>query len=110
MATSGLLAGPSADASPHLAAIREAIRVEEKLHLRYTDKRDAATGRTVWPIALGFFDTAEVLAAWCEMRCGFRHFRLDRIASATPAGQRHPKRRRLLLAEWRLLEGVDGPG
>lgn len=108
--TSGLLAGPSgSNAASHLALIREAIRSETKLHLHYTDKRSVPTERTVWPVALGFFAAAEVLAAWCETRQGFRHFRLDRIAAAEPT-IRYPKRRRLLLAEWRLLEGIDGPG
>jgi len=108
-ATSGLLAGPALSSpAPHLAVIRAAIRTEEKLRLRYTDKNNASTVRTVWPVALGFFEAAEVLAAWCEMRQDFRHFRLDRIAAAEPSGQGYPKRRRLLLAEWRLLEGVDG--
>ena len=111
VATSGLLVGPSASpATPHLLTIRRAIRTEEKLRLRYTDKKRVATQRTVWPVALGFFDAAEVLAAWCETRQAFRHFRLDRIAAAEPSGQRYPKRRRILLAEWRLLEGIDGPG
>ena len=110
-ATSGLLAGPSASpATPHLLTIRQAIRKEEKLRLRYTDKKHVATQRTVWPVALGFFDAAEVLAAWCETRQAFRHFRLDRIAAAELSGQRYPKRRRVLLADWRLLEGIDGPG
>lgn len=110
-ATSGLLAGPSAyPAAPHLATIRRAIRTEEKLRLRYTDKKSASTQRTVWPVALGFFEAAEVLAAWCETRQAFRHFRLDRIATAEPSGQRYPKRRRVLLAEWRIIAGVDGPG
>lgn len=102
-----LLAGPAA-AAPHLAVIRTALAAEEKLRLRYVDRSGAASERTVWPVALGFFDAAEVLAAWCEARRDFRHFRLDRIASATPSGARYPERRRLLLARWRLLEGVDG--
>lgn len=110
-ATSGLLAGPgTSPAAPCLAIIRQAIRAERKLRLRYTDKKGASTERTVWPVALGFFEAAEVLAAWCEMRQDFRHFRLDRIIAAEPTGQRYPKRRRILLAEWRLLEGIDGPG
>ncbi len=110
-ATSGLLAGPGGSRPPaFLAGIRQAIRAEQKVLLRYTDKKGAATERTVWPVALGFFEAAEVLAAWCETRQGFRHFRLDRIAVAEPSGQRYPKRRRILLAEWRLLEGVDAAG
>jgi hypothetical protein len=39
-ATSGLLAGPGASAAtPHLALIRHAIRAEEKLWLRYIEKK-----------------------------------------------------------------------
>lgn len=110
-ATSGLLAGPAnSPRTPDLAIIRQAIRTEEKLRLRYIDKRGASTERTVWPVALGFFEAVEVLAAWCEMRQDFRHFRLDRIAAATPSGERYRKRRRLLLAEWRMLAGINGPG
>ncbi len=110
-ATSGLLAGPGRSGdTPHLAAIRRAIRAEEKLRLRYTDKKGVASQRTVWPVALGFFEAAEVLAAWCEMRRDFRHFRLDRIKAAEPSGERYPKRRRILLAEWRLQQDIDQIG
>lgn len=110
-ATSGLLAGPGGTGgTPQLAVIRHAIRAEEKLRLRYTDKKGAASERTIWPIALGFFEAAEVLAAWCEMRRDFRHFRLDRIKSAEPSGLRYPKRRRILLADWRAQEDIDAIG
>lgn len=101
-ATSGMLVGPRA-AAPHLTAIRHAIRAEQKLRLRYTDKQGKATERTVWPVAVGFFEAAEVLAAWCETRRDFRHFRLDRIEAADPAAERYPTRRRVLLADWRRL-------
>lgn len=110
-ATSGLLAGPGhAAAAPHLAVIHRAIQAEQTLRLRYTDKDRITTERTVWPVALGFFETVEVLAAWCEARQDFRHFRLDRIAAAEPLGRRYPRRRRLLLAEWRLREGIGARG
>jgi predicted DNA-binding transcriptional regulator YafY len=105
-ATSGLLAGPASE-PPHLALIRRALRAEEKLRLRYTDKRGQASERTVWPVALGFFEAVEVLAAWCETRRDFRHFRLDRIAAAAATGERYPKRRRLLLAAWRKQQEID---
>ncbi len=110
-ATSGLLTGPGrSDGAPYLAAIRRAIRAEEKLRLCYTDKKGVTSKRTIWPVALGFFEATEVLAAWCEMRRDFRHFRLDRIAAADPTGERYPKRRRLLLAEWRVQQDIDGMG
>ncbi|MCB1884259.1 MAG: WYL domain-containing protein [Geminicoccaceae bacterium] len=105
--TSGLLAGSGAP-SPHLAVIRRAMRAEEGLRLGPTDERGASTERTVWPIALGFFGTAEVLAAWCETRDDFRHFRLGRIKAVEPSGRRHSKRRRILLAAWRLQEVSTG--
>lgn len=102
-AASGMLVGPrSARETPALTVIRRAIRTEEKLALRYADKSGRATQRVVWPIAVGFFEAAEVLAAWCETRRDFRHFRLDRIASAEASGQRYTTRRRVLLAEWRI--------
>jgi len=100
------LSGP--DASPHLPVIRQALQAEQKVKLRYADKKGAGTERVVWPVALGFFEGYEMLAAWCELRRDFRHFRLDRIASAKATGERLPKRRRLLAAEWRLLQGQDG--
>lgn len=93
-----------AEGSPPLAAIQTAIRREERLLLSYVDKKGRASERVVWPVATDDFAAAEILAAWCETRGAFRHFRLDRIRSAQPTGERYPARRRLLLAEWRLSE------
>ena len=108
--SSGLLAGPNrAGHTRHLNPIRRAMRDERKLWLRYADKAGAATERRVWPVALGFFAEAEVLAAWCELRGAFRHFRLDRVSEASALEERLPRRRRLLMAEWRLAEGIEGP-
>ena len=104
---SGLLAGPGTP-TPHLSTIRRALAAEARLCLRYSDKRGAGTERIVWPVAIGFFEAAEVLVAWCETRRDFRHFRLDRIAGAEPAGGRAPRRRRVLLADWRAAQGIEG--
>ncbi|MBB3997458.1 helix-turn-helix transcriptional regulator [Aureimonas pseudogalii] len=95
---------------PCLPAIREAIHREEVLSIRYVDKTGAATHRAVWPVLVGFFEAAEVLAAWCELRRDFRHFRLDRIAEAEPAGRRMGRRHRVLLADWRLSQDWEGDG
>lgn len=107
-AASGLLAGPIGSGEQEmLFAIRSAIRAEEKLSLAYVDKKDNVSRRIVWPVVIGFFDGFEMLAAWCETRRGFRHFRLDRIESLAPTGERMPKRHRVLLAEWRLTENLN---
>lgn len=86
------------------ALLRRAIRTECKLALRYRDGAGTASERVVWPCALAFFDSVRVLVGWCELRQGFRHFRTDRIVSATPIEARYPRRRQALLKEWREAE------
>jgi len=103
----GLLAAAAHAADPiDLAPLREAIRAEHKIILDYADAKGERTRRTVWPIAIGFFDRARVLAAWCEMRSDYRHFRTDRIAKLRLTGRRYPQRRRALMREWRAREGI----
>ncbi|WP_105428825.1 YafY family protein [Neorhizobium sp. T6_25] len=89
-----------------LGLIRRAIRVEHILDLAYEDEKGALTHRKVWPFALGFFDSVRVMVAWCELRQDFRHFRTDRISSAAWTGTRYPRRRPVLLKEWRKAEGI----
>ncbi len=60
-------------------ALRGAIRAARKLRLAYVDEQGRATERVVRPLAVAYFVSVAMLAAWCELRCDFRHFRLDRI-------------------------------
>jgi predicted DNA-binding transcriptional regulator YafY len=106
---SGLLIGPGAPVAAgdaELATIRQAIRGERKLRISYVGGDGAKTRRTVWPFALGFFDRYRVVAAWCELRQSYRHFRTDRIAALTLTEKRYPRRRQALLKEWREVEGI----
>lgn len=102
----GLIAAP-ARSSPHLLLLRRSMRAEERVLLTYQSEPGAVTVRVVWPVAIGFFEAKEVLVAWCEARAAFRHFRLDRIYTASPTGIRIPRRRSVLLAEWKRFEGVE---
>ena len=106
---SGMLIGPG-EPMPirdgDLAAIRQAIRSERKMEVAYADERGNATERTVWPVALAFFDRVRVLVAWCELRGGYRHFRIDRIAALEVVAERYPRRRARLLKAWHALQGV----
>jgi predicted DNA-binding transcriptional regulator YafY len=106
---SGLMIGPAPPAAGdgELPTIRRAIRTECKLALRYADRDGAETRRTVWPFALGFFERARVVVAWCELRQDYRHFRTDRILALRLTDRRIPRRRRALLKEWRAIEGID---
>ncbi len=61
----------------------------------------------IWPFALGFFEQVRVVAAWCELREDFRHFRTDRVAKLNPTDIRYPRRRHALLKEWRQSQGIS---
>lgn len=61
----------------------------------------------IWPIAIGAFKRAQVIAAWCEMRRDYRHFRIDRIMRVRTTGKRYPRRRSVLTKEWRENEGIE---
>ncbi|AWJ90747.1 transcriptional regulator [Azospirillum baldaniorum] len=109
MDASALLVGPGEPIvgdGVDLAVVRRAIRSERKLSIAYRDRDGAATERTVWPFALGFFDRLRVMVAWCELRGAIRHFRADRIVSVTALEARYPRRRQALLKEWREAEGI----
>ncbi|SDK97840.1 Predicted DNA-binding transcriptional regulator YafY, contains an HTH and WYL domains [Franzmannia pantelleriensis] len=97
-----LLVGPGWDKPQTVALrdLRQAIREERKLQIDYQDEAGRASTRTVWPISLTFFESSRILAAWCELRHDYRHFRADRIAAATPLAERYPRRRYLLRREW----------
>lgn len=104
-----LLVGPGAPIAAGdqaLAQIRKAIRAEHKIAITYRDLKDQTSQRTIWPFAIGFFDQARVLVAWCELRQEIRHFRSDRISTITVLPERYPKRRQALLKLWREQEGI----
>lgn len=106
---STLLIGPGpviAAGDTELGTIRRAIRDERKLAIAYRDGQAAASDRVIWPFALAFFDRVRVVVAWCELRRAFRHFRTDRIVALTATEARYPRRRQVLLKEWRAAEGI----
>lgn len=89
-----------------VAVIRVAARREHKLVITYRDLDGADTTRTIWPLLIGFFDRVLVLAAWCELRQDYRAFRVDRIRSVEAKDERFPRRRAVLVKEWRARQGL----
>ncbi|MYM86842.1 HTH domain-containing protein [Rugamonas sp. FT82W] len=85
----------------HVRPVREAIRYQHRLRMAYQDEHGKPSERVVWPFALAFLEGKRLLAAWCELRMAFRHFRIDRIAAVESLGQRYPARRSDLLKTWR---------
>lgn len=79
------------------AVIRQAARQEKKLMTRYQDQEGRITERLIWPLAISYLDTADLVIAWCELRDDFRTFRLDRLRTAEISGDSfRPKRVPLL--------------
>ena len=104
-----LLIGPGdpiAARDAELVVIRHAIRSEHKLLLIYLDVNENETERTIWPFALGFFESVRIVVAWCELRQEFRHFRIDRIKTLTSLPTRYPQRRQALLKQWREIQNI----
>lgn len=83
------------------ASIRMAIRRRRKIALVYSDNAGKKTKRVIWPILLGYRDTSRIIAAWCELREGYRYFRTERIAEAEVLDAPIPRRMDLLRTEWR---------
>ncbi|HEY2745744.1 MAG TPA: YafY family protein [Polyangia bacterium] len=68
-----------AERTRELSTLRRAIREHKKARMSYVDRVQAATERMVRPLGLFFWGSTWTVAAWCELRQGFRGFRLDRV-------------------------------
>jgi len=65
-----------------VAKTRDWIRRGQKLRIQYRDQEGNCSERIIWPVMVGYAETVRLLAAWCEFRQAFRHFRTDRITCA----------------------------
>jgi predicted DNA-binding transcriptional regulator YafY len=84
-----------------LAVVREAMRTGRKLELTYADGQRRETTRVVWPLVIGYTEDVRLVAAHCELRGGFRHFRADRILRARVLEARVPESLSSLRRRWR---------
>ena len=104
---------PASDAGPRLSEtvevidmprLRRWIRDGKKLRVRYRDERARESERTVWPVVVGYVgggQTVRILAAWCESRRAFRHFRMDRLVALSFLEERFAVRPAELRSRWR---------
>ncbi|KFE67281.1 Transcriptional regulator, DeoR family protein [Hyalangium minutum] len=84
-----------------MARTRAWIRSGRKIHIRYRDDHGRESERTIWPVVIGYAETVRLLAAWCELRSTFRHFRTDRILAAEFLDEPHGVPQSNLRARWR---------
>lgn len=88
-------------------AIHDSIRKNEKLIITYSDELNKESERIIWPIALGYFDSTVVLAAWCELRKAFRHFRVDRVKKWSRTHEKYPLMHALLYKKWQKEKNIE---
>ena len=62
-----------------LQLLRQAVEARQWVQLSYRDLKDRRSERRVRPLGCFFWSEVWTLAAWCEVRAGFRNFRVDRI-------------------------------
>ena len=92
--------GMTKDQAQVMPLIRAAMRKERKLNIGYCDAAEVETNRVIWPLALIYYSESAMVVAWCELRAGLRHFRLDRMNICTPSEDHFIGKGTALLAEW----------
>ena len=87
-------------AAHEMGMLRSAIRDNRRLALVYRDERERLTKRTCLPLAAIYYIEVTVLAAWCELREDFRHFRADRIVDCHETGDSFADMASQLRRDW----------
>ena len=87
-----------------LSQLRNAIRETRKLRITYVDENRRRTRRTIWPIAMAYYVDVTLIAAWCELRNDYRHFRVERILTSVVLDERFSTDGGKLLAGWFALQ------
>jgi predicted DNA-binding transcriptional regulator YafY len=84
-----------------MSRVRTSIRAQGKIAIVYTDETGRETRRTIWPIAVSYWESGRIIVGWCELRQAFRHFRTDRVIEADFLESRYPTQRARLRTAWR---------
>jgi predicted DNA-binding transcriptional regulator YafY len=79
---------PDAATRERLRVLREAAEARQLLRLDYDSLDGTRTQRHVRPLGVFFWDAVWTLAAWCELRQGFRNFRVDRMRAVDALPER----------------------
>lgn len=77
--------------SQALEVLRTAIGQRQKVALSYTRADGAQSTRTIRPVGLYFWGQWWSIAAWCELREGWRSFRLDRTDGLDVLDETYPE-------------------
>ena len=90
-----------------VADVRLAIRDQRKLRLSYATPEGAVSDRTVWPFMIAYMEQVRIIAAFCELRGDFRHFRTDRVRAAQLLSERYAESPVSLRRRWAASRDAD---
>ena len=99
-----------ASTAADLGVLRSAVRDHRRLAIVYRDEREQLTERNCLPLAVIYYIEVTVLAAWCELRDDFRHFRADRIVACHETGDGFADLAPQLRRDWRARRGMPRQG
>ena len=71
--------------SEALLTVRAALTERKKLSMRYERADGERSTRVIRPLGAFFWGSSWTVTAWCELRDGFRNFRLDRMDDLRPS-------------------------
>ena len=92
---------PSSPADIHLEKIQQAIVNRRVVRMHYFSPSSGAfTERTIEPIGMVYYGDAWHIIAYCQLREGYRDFRLDRMSKLSVLSETYRVRNRLSLAEY----------
>ena len=104
VATASLAASPWHElpaAAVDATLLRQAVREQSAVTITYCDEFGNNTERLILPLFLIYYVEITLIAAYCELRQDFRHFRLDRVLSARFERTRFTDRAARLRQTWR---------
>lgn len=91
-----------------ISGMRAAIRDRKKVTIQYSDGEGQPSERVIWPILIGYMEDIRIVAAHCELRDDFRHFRTDRISGGIVLDEIVPEPLRTLRKRWEQRQRGDG--
>lgn len=92
-----------------MVTVQQAVVLRRVLRMAYRGlERDEETQREVEPLGVVFYGGAWTLVAWCRLRVGIRHFRVDRIRRLELLPVTFPAREDFSLAEHMEHAGAEG--
>jgi predicted DNA-binding transcriptional regulator YafY len=88
-----------------VALLRQAVRASQKLRISYLSNSGEHSQRVLRPLGLIYHVDTILLAAWCELRGGFRHFRTGQIHAVDVLGETFCSEAQVLRTLWLQQEG-----